>query len=165
MLNILIAPHPLLKKKAEPVGSVGAAEKKLLDEMLSTMYASNGIGLAAPQIGISQRILVMDVSDTEQPTPIMMVDPEIIWASEENKEFEEGCLSFPEEYAKVIRPMAVDIQYLDQDGESRLLKATGLTAVCVQHEIDHLNGVNFVDHLSRLRRDLILRRMRKLSVN
>ncbi len=135
---------------------------RLMDDMLETMYAAPGIGLAAPQVGESCRILVMDVSrDSESPQPLRMVNPVITTASADTRLCQEGCLSFPDEFADVERPVRVQVRYLDETGAERLLDADDLLAVCVQHEIDHLDGITFVDRLSAVRRGIILRRMRK----
>lgn len=161
-LPILIAPDPVLKAKCKPVAEVTDAMRTLLDDMLETMYAAPGIGLAAPQIGIKERLLVLDVADKhEEKQPFKLINPEIVWQSEELQTYNEGCLSLPEQYADVVRPEAVKIRYLDESGTQKEMQATGLQAVCVQHEIDHLDGVLFVDHLSALRRNMILRKVQK----
>ena len=173
MLTILTAPHPILKKIAEPVDTVTKTEQQFLDDMLETMYQANGIGLAAPQVGVSRRMLVMDIGDAnmedgkdEDGSDILqLINPKIIAQSQETSEYQEGCLSFPQAYETIVRPSEVTVRYLDREGAERQLKAKGLLAVCVQHEIDHLNGVTFVDHLSRLKREMILRKMRKLQSN
>ena len=162
VLPILVAPHPVLKQKAKPVAKVDARVAKLMDDMLETMYDANGIGLAAPQIGVLDRVVVVDVHEKgEPPSPLKMANPEIVWASEERVPCEEGCLSVPEHYAEVTRPKAVRVRYLDQQNEIRELDADGMLATCIQHEIDHLNGVLFVDHLSMLKRNMILRKLQK----
>jgi peptide deformylase len=170
VLPIVTAPDPRLKKVSKPVAEVNAEIRKLMDDMLETMYASNGIGLAAIQVGEAKRILVMDVehgssryedSGTGEGRPLFMVNPEVIEASEEEGVYQEGCLSFPGQYADVIRPKTVRIKYLDYDGKEQILDADELLATCVQHEMDHLNGIVFVDHLSRLKRDMILRKLKK----
>ena len=173
MLNILTAPHPILKKMAVPVDAVTKTERQFLDDMLETMYQANGIGLAAPQVGVSRRMLVMDIGDRDiqdrededDGKALQLINPEIIAQSQETSEYQEGCLSFPQAYETIVRPSEVTVRYLDREGAERQLKAKGLLAVCVQHEIDHLNGVTFVDHLSRLKREMILRKMRKLKSN
>lgn len=163
ILPILVAPHPVLKKKAEPVEKVDADIVKLMDDMLETMYDAPGIGLAAPQVGVSKRILVMDIArDDEDPKPIRMANPEIIWESEETAPYEEGCLSFPDQYAEVIRPREVKVRYLDENNESQEMQADELLATCVQHEIDHLDGVVFVDYLSTVKRSMIMRKLKKI---
>lgn len=162
ILPIVIAPDPILKRKADPVDSVTPAIVKLMADMLDTMYDAPGIGLAAPQIGVSKRILVMDCArEGEAAQPMRMVNPEIIWASDVLQNYEEGCLSFPEHYAEVRRPAEVKVRYLDETGAEKEIHATGLLAVCVQHEIDHLDGVNFVDHISALKRNIIIRKLQK----
>lgn len=161
-LPILIAPDPRLKKKAERVAKVDDATRRLLDDMLETMYAAPGIGLAAPQVGVSKRVIVLDVAlKDDPPAPLRLVNPEIVWSSLETNTAEEGCLSLPEHYADVTRPAEVRVRYFDADGASRELDAKGLLATCVQHEIDHLDGILFVDHLSALRRSMILKKVAK----
>ena len=163
ILPILVAPHPVLKKKAEPVEKVDADIVKLMDDMLDTMYDAPGIGLAAPQVGVSKRVLVMDIArEGEDPAPIRMANPEIIWESEDVAPYEEGCLSFPDQYAEVIRPAQVKVRYLDENNESREIEADDLLATCVQHEIDHLDGVVFVDYLSTVKRSMIMRKLKKV---
>jgi peptide deformylase len=164
VLPILVAPHPVLKAKCKPVDQVTPALAKLMDDMLDTMYDAPGIGLAAPQIGVPKRILVMDVArQDEAPQPLKMANPEIIWASDELGVYEEGCLSFPEQYAEVQRPAKVKVRYLDENNEQQEIEADGLLATCVQHEIDHLEGVVFVDHISTLKRGMIMRKLKKLQ--
>lgn len=164
VLPIITAPDPRLKVKCEPVESVDAAIAKTMDDMLETMYLAPGIGLAAPQVGITKRILVVDVAPKDGPRqPIRMANPEIIWHSEDLATYEEGCLSLPEQYADVERPARIKVRYLDQDNTEQELEADGLLATCIQHEIDHLDGVIFVDHVSSLKRRMILRRLTKLK--
>lgn len=164
ILPIYIAPHPVLKKKAEPVDAVTPEIAKLMSDMLETMYDAPGIGLAAPQVGVSKRVLVVDVARAdEDPRPIKMANPEILASSEELSIYEEGCLSFPEQYAEVQRPATVTIRYLDENNVSQEIEADGLLATCVQHEIDHLDGIVFVDHLSTLKRGMIMRKLKKLQ--
>jgi peptide deformylase len=159
---IIIAPDPVLKAKAKPVGNIDGSIVRLMDDMLETMYRAPGIGLAAPQIGILQRVIVVDVADKgEQPQPFAMANPEILWQSDETSVHNEGCLSLPDQYADVTRPKQVRLRYIDRDGEVRELDADNLLATCVQHEIDHLNGVLFIDHLSLLKRNMILRKLLK----
>jgi peptide deformylase len=130
--------------------------------MLETMYAAPGLGLAAPQIGVLKRIVVVDVSkDPDNPKPMQLVNPEIVWASDELTDYEEGCLSLPDHYAPVTRPARVRVRYLDRTGEAQEIEADGLLAVCLQHEMDHLEGVLFVDHISKLKRNVILRKLQK----
>lgn len=162
ILNILVAPHPLLKQKAKPVAAVDDRVRKLLDDMLETMYDAAGIGLAAPQVGVLERVVVIDVHEkNEPPKPMKLVNPEIVWESPERSVYEEGCLSVPEQYADVTRPKAVRLRYLDENGVSHEIDAAGMLATCVQHELDHLEGTLFVDHLSMLKRNMILRKVQK----
>lgn len=162
---ILIHPDPRLRKACEPVTQVDDAVRRLMDDMLETMYHAPGIGLAAPQVGVLQRVIVMDCAkgDDETPDPLCLANPEIVSASEEGIEHEEGCLSIPEVYAKVIRPGAVRVRYLDRAGDEQERDFEGLRAICVQHEIDHLNGRLFIDFLSPMRRQMITSKMKKLK--
>ncbi len=160
--DILLAPHPTLKRRAEPVVAVDDAVAKLMADMLDTMYAAPGIGLAAPQIGVLRRVLVLDVAAKgAPPDPMKMANPTVLWRSEETATREEGCLSLPEQYAEVTRPARVRIGYLDETGSARELEADGLLATCVQHEIDHLDGILFTDHLSALKRGIVMRKLAK----
>ena len=170
VLPLVIAPDPRLKIKSEPVKQVTDETRKLMDDMLETMYESNGIGLAAVQVGVHQRILVMDVahgspryegSEGGANEPLFLINPEIIEESEEENTYEEGCLSFPGQYAEVTRPKKVKIKYLDYHGKEQVLEADKLLATCVQHEMDHLDGIVFVDHVSKLKRDMIIRKLKK----
>ena len=159
---ILVAPHPALKAKAKPVSRVDDAVRQLMDDMLETMYQAPGIGLAAPQVGVPSRVLVVDVAkEGEPPQPLRLANPEILWASEELAAHEEGCLSVPEHYAEVMRPTKVRIRYRDYDDKLVEIEPEGLLATCLQHEIDHLEGVLFIDHLSSLKRNIILRKLVK----
>ncbi|MGC6485679.1 MAG: peptide deformylase [Candidatus Puniceispirillales bacterium] len=159
---IVILPDPVLRRKADPVAAVDDGVRSLMDDMLETMYDAPGIGLAAPQIGISSRVIVMDCSDDEEsPQPLKMANPEIIWKSEEQAVLEEGCLSIPGHRGDVSRPQEIEVTYLDEAGGEQRLRTGGLLAVCIQHEIDHLDGVLFIDYLSRLKRDMIIRKMTK----
>lgn len=161
-LPILVAPDPRLKKKSLPVEKVDDDVRKLMDDMLETMKDADGIGLAAPQVGVHKRVVVIDLARKDQdPDPIFMANPEIIAVSEDDSEHEEGCLSLPQHYASVIRPAAVTIKYLDRENEIRELEADELLATCIQHEIDHLDGILFVDHVSSLKRNMILRKLTK----
>ena len=161
-LEIIIAPDPRLKLACAPVVKVDAPIRRLMDDMLETMYAAPGIGLAAPQVGVTRRVIVVDAAGKgEQPRPLRMADPEIVWASDEDNTYSEGCLSLPEHYADVVRPKAVRVRYLDHENEMRELAADGLLATCVQHEMDHLDGVLFVDRISALKRSMILRKLLK----
>ena len=162
MLPIIIAPDPRLKRKAEPVEKVDAATRRLMDDMLETMHAANGVGLAAPQVGVLKRVIVVDTArKDEKPLRLRMANPEIVWASEEFELRDEGCLSFPEQFAEVRRPAKVRVRYLDHENEIREIEAEGLLSVCVQHEMDHLDGVLLVDRVSALKRNMILRRLAK----
>ena len=162
LLPILVAPDPRLKLKAKPVAAVDARVRRLMDDLLETMYAAPGIGLAAPQAGVAQRVIVVDVSREDEPRrPLRIANPEILWRSEELATYSEGCLSVPEHYADVSRAAKIRLRYLDHENEIREIEAEGLLATCIQHEIDHLDGVLFVDHLSTLKRGIILRRLQK----
>jgi len=162
ILPILTPPNPILRAKTRPVGP-GDAElvRALLPQMLATMYAAPGIGLAAPQVGHGIRVAVVDLMVDEKRAPFTLINPEITGVSEEWATREEGCLSLPGQYADVSRPARVKVRYLDQEGAKQEIEADGLLAACLQHEIDHLDGVLFVDHLSALKRNMILRRLAK----
>lgn len=161
---ILIAPDARLKQKSKPIeGPVTDAHRALMDDMLETMYAAPGIGLAAIQIGEPLRIIVMDLAGKEEtPEPRYFVNPEILWSSEDKKPYEEGCLSVPDIYDDVERPAHVKLRYMNYKGETIEEDAHDLYAVCIQHEMDHLEGVLFIDHLSRLKRETALRKLKKL---
>ncbi len=162
LLPIITAPDPRLKKKCAPVEKVDAEIRQLMDDMLETMYQAPGIGLAAPQVGVLKRVIVLDVTHEEEPrNPLFMANPEIIWVSDEDTSYNEGCLSLPEHYADVVRPATVRVRYLDHENEIREIEATELLATCIQHEIDHLDGILFVDHISALKRNMILRKLLK----
>ena len=162
LLSIITAPDPRLKVTSVAVETVDDGLRKLMDDMLETMTAAPGIGLAAVQVGVPKRVIVVNVIREDQPRrPIYLVNPEIDWASVEMANYEEGCLSLPEHYAKVERPAACRVSHLNYDGEPRVLEAEDLLATCVQHEIDHLEGILFVDHLSAVRRGIILRKLIK----
>ena len=162
LLPIITAPDPRLKIKAKPVAQVDANVRRLMDDMVETMYHAIGIGLAAPQVGVAERVLVIDVArEGEKPQPMRIANPEILWRSEEMTTANEGCLSLPEHYADVERPAAIRLRYLDHENEIREIEAKGLLATCLQHEIDHLDGVLFVDHISTLKRGIILRKLAK----
>jgi peptide deformylase len=161
-LDIIIAPDQRLKIKCKPVAKVDGAIRRLMDDMLETMYAAPGIGLAAPQVAVAKRVLVADVArEGAPPEPLRMANPEIVWASDEDAVYNEGCLSLPEHYADVTRPAVVRVRFLDHDNEIREIEATGVLATCVQHEMDHLDGILFVDHISALKRNMILRKLVK----
>ena len=160
--EILTVPDPILKKVSAPVDAVDDELRALMDDMLETMYAAPGIGLAAIQIGVPKRVIVMDIArQDEEPEPRYFVNPEILWASEETAPYEEGCLSVPEIYDEVERPARVKIRYLNYAGETVEEDAEGLFAVCIQHEMDHLDGVLFIDHLSRLKREQAVKKVKK----
>lgn len=162
ILKIVKAPDPVLKAKCKPVVKVNGAILQLLDDMLETMYDVPGIGLAAPQVGLNIQVAVLDISnEKEKKNPICLINPEIIQTSEEKNTYEEGCLSLPDFYENVVRPKKVIVRFLDRDGKTKELKADGLTATAIQHEIDHLKGVLFVDHISALKRNIILRKLKK----
>jgi peptide deformylase len=162
LLPIITAPDPRLKIKARPVAAVDGKVRRLMDDMLETMYRAIGIGLAAPQVGVAQRVIVLDVArEGEKPAPLRLANPEILWRSEAAVIANEGCLSLPEHYADVGRAAEIRLRYLDHANEIRELAAKGLLATCLQHEIDHLDGVLFVDHISSLKRGMILRKLQK----
>jgi len=162
LLPILTAPDPRLKKKSLPVDAVDAGVRQLMDDMLETMYDAPGIGLAAPQVGVLKRVIVLDIDREDTKTgPLFMANPEIVAASDEDVSYEEGCLSVPDHYSDVVRPAKVTVRYLDRDGKQQDLACDGLLATCVQHEIDHLDGVLFIDHISALKRNMILRKLLK----
>ena len=164
LLDILTVPNPVLKQVSTPVERVDDDLRRLMDDMLETMYAAPGIGLAAIQVGVPKQVIVMDLArQGEPPEPRYFVNPEILWASEETAPYEEGCLSVPEIYDEVDRPARVKLRYLDYHGKEVTEDAEGLFAVCIQHEMDHLKGVLFIDHLSRLKRDRAVARVRKLA--
>ena len=162
--NILIHPDPRLKKLCDPVEDMSDALRALADDMLETMYDAPGIGLAAPQIGILQRVITLDcTAQDEDNSPLVMFNPEIIESSEETSSYEEGCLSIPDYYAEVERPAKVTVSYQDISGERKEMEAEGLLATCLQHEIDHLNGVLFIDHISKLKRDMVVKKFTKMA--
>ena len=162
ILPIITAPDPRLKLKARPVAAVNDGIRRLMDDMLETMYLAPGIGLAAPQVGVTKRVLVLDVAgEGEKPAPLKIANPEILWRSEELATYSEGCLSLPEHYADVTRPAEIKLRYLDYQNELRELHAKGLLATVIQHEMDHLEGTLFVDHISALKRNIILRKLAK----
>lgn len=162
LLPILTAPDPRLKKKSVAVATVDDDTRRLMDDMLETMYDAPGIGLAAPQVGVLKRVIVLDIDREDTRTgPLFMANPEIVEASDEDATYEEGCLSVPEHYSDVVRPARVTVRYLDRDGQRQELACEGLLATCVQHEIDHLDGILFIDHISALKRNMILRKLLK----
>ena len=161
-LPIVLAPDPVLKLKCEPVVSIDDGVRRLLDDMLETMYDAPGVGLAAPQVGVCKRVLVMDIAEKdEESKPFVMINPEILDRSDSEAVYEEGCLSVPGHYADVARPDRVRVRYLDREGEEREIAAEGFLATCLQHEMDHLDGVLFIDHISALKRNMILRKLVK----
>lgn len=160
--DILILPDPKLRLVSEPIASVDDAVRQLADDMLETMYDAPGIGLAAIQIGVPKRMLVLDVArEGETPAPMVVINPEIVWESEEHSVYQEGCLSIPEYYEDVERPQRIGLRFLDREGAAREIEADGLLATCLQHEIDHLNGVLFIDHISKLKRDRVVKKFQK----
>ena len=161
-LPVLIAPHPMLKARARPVGAQDAEKlRELLPRMYATMYLAPGIGLAAPQVGVGLRVTVVDLMADQKRAPITLINPEIVALSDEVATREEGCLSLPGQYADVTRPARVKVRYVDPEGARQEIEADGLLAACLQHEIDHLDGILFVDHLSNLKRNMIMRRLAK----
>ena len=162
LLPIIIAPDSRLKRISGPVERVDGEVSRLMDDLLETMYEAPGIGLAAPQVGVLKRVIVADVSrDNEPPAPYRMANPEIVWVSDEAHAHEEGCLSLPDHFADVVRPDTARVRYLDNQGEVREIEISGMLATCIQHEIDHLDGILFVDHVSALKRGMILRKLSK----
>ena len=160
--NILTEPNKVLRKISKPVEKVGKEEQKLMDDMLDTMYAANGIGLAAIQIGIPKRIIVMDISkDSEKKNPRFFVNPIIKNKNLKKVIYEEGCLSVPNQFAEIDRPSECDVEYLDYNGDKKILKAEGLLATCIQHEMDHLEGILFIDYLSKLKKTMIIKKLSK----
>jgi peptide deformylase len=158
--DILILPDRRLRQVSEPVKKIDAGIRELVEDMFETMYDAPGIGLAAIQIGTPKRVVTMDLAKKDDPrNPQVFINPEIVWASDEKAIYEEGCLSIPEYYGDVERPAQVKVQYLDLEGKTHELEASGLLATCLQHEIDHLNGVLFIDHLSKLKRDRVLKKV------
>ena len=162
LLPIITAPDPRLRVKSESVETVDDDLRKLMDDMLETMYDAPGVGLSAIQIGVPKRVMVVDcASDGEKPEPIYLVNPVIRESSEDMRAYEEGCLSLPEQYAEVERHNRITVDYLDRDGQPQTLEADGLLSTCIQHELDHFDGVLFVDHISALKRNMILKRLKK----
>ena len=160
--KIVIEPDPILRKKSEILEKVDDELRGLLDDMLATMYSAPGIGLAAVQVGILKRAIVIDVSkDKEKKNPFFLINPEIISKSKNTSTYEEGCLSLPGYFAEIERPAECHVKYIDYYGKKKEIKATGLLSTCIQHEIDHLNGVLFIDYLSKLKRDMIIKKLIK----
>ena len=161
-LPIIVAPDPRLKQVSKPVTKVDSAIRQLMDDMLETMKAAPGIGLAAPQVGVLKRVIVLEIEREDTSTgPLFMANPEIVDVSEEDATYNEGCLSVPEHYADVVRPAKVTVRYLDRDNVQQEMACEGLLATCVQHEIDHLDGILFIDKISSLKRSMILRKLVK----
>lgn len=164
--SLVLLPDPVLRKKSDLVERVDDEMRALADDMLETMYDAPGIGLAAIQIGIPRRMLVIDCAkDEEEKAPMVFINPEIVESADERSIYEEGCLSIPDYYAEVERPVEVTVEYVDRDGKAQRMKADGLLATCLQHEIDHLNGVLFIDHISKLKRDMVVKKFTKLAKN
>ncbi|WP_415320933.1 peptide deformylase [Candidatus Pelagibacter sp. Uisw_092] len=164
--KILIEPNKLLRQVSKQVERVDDEERKLMDDMLDTMYDAPGIGLAAIQIGVPKRIIVMDISrDENKKEPIYFVNPVVKNKNEEKVKYEEGCLSVPDQFAEIERPKACEVEYLDYYGKKQLLKADGLLATCIQHEMDHLEGILFIDYLSKLKKTMIIKKLSKIQVN
>ena len=160
--KIVIEPDPILRKKSEILEKVDDELRSLLDDMLETMYSAPGIGLAAVQVGILKRVIVIDISkDKEKKNPFFLINPEIILKSKNTSTYEEGCLSLPGYFAEIERPAECQVKYIDYFGKKKEIKATGLLSTCIQHEIDHLNGVLFIDYLSKLKRDMIIKKLIK----
>ncbi|MBB3656039.1 peptide deformylase [Rhizobium sp. BK650] len=161
---LIILPDPVLRQVSKPIERVDADLQRLSDDMLETMYDAPGIGLAAIQIGVPRRMLVIDLSkEGEEKQPLVFINPEIVSSSEDRSVYEEGCLSIPDYYAEVERPAKVTVKYLDREGKEQSVEADGLLATCLQHEIDHLNGVLFIDHISRLKREMVIKKFTKAA--
>ena len=164
--QILTEPNKLLRQISKSVENIGDEERRLMDDMLDTMYAAPGIGLAAIQIGVPKRIIVMDISrDEDKKEPRYFVNPVIKNKNNETSKYEEGCLSVPDQFAEIERPNECEVEYLDYDGKKQLLKANGLLATCIQHEMDHLEGVLFIDYLSKLKKSMIIKKLSKIKSN
>ena len=164
--EILTEPNKLLRQISETVEKIGDEERRLMDDMLDTMYDAPGIGLAAVQIGVPKRIIVMDISrDEDKKEPIYFVNPVIKNKNKDKAKYEEGCLSVPDQFAEIERPNTCEVEYLDYDGKKKLLKADGLLATCIQHEMDHLEGILFIDYLSKLKKSMIIKKLSKNKVN
>ena len=162
--DILIIPDNRLRLKSEPVKTVDKPLRALVDDMFETMYAAPGIGLAAIQIGVPRRVVTMDLAKKDEPkAPQVFINPEVTWASAERSTYDEGCLSIPEYYEQVERPKAVKVRFLDLEGKEHEIEAEGLLATCLQHEIDHTNGVLFIDHISKLKRDMVMKKFKKAA--
>jgi peptide deformylase len=168
VLTVLEVPHPGLRAVADRVAAVDDAIRTILADMTETMYAARGVGLAATQVGILKRLVVIDLQEPEEEggeavrNPVSFVNPELLWVSEETSSYNEGCLSIPEQFAEVERPARCRVAWLDADGKTHEEEMDGLMAVCIQHEIDHLNGILFTDHISKLKRDLLMKKLAKM---
>ncbi len=163
--KIITEPNKLLREISLPVENVGKKEQQLMDDMLDTMYAANGIGLAAIQIGVPKNVVVMDLNKDKKKIPMFFVNPKITSKSKSLTKYEEGCLSIPNLFAEIERPSECEIQYLDYFGKEKTLKANGLLATCIQHEVDHLKGILFIDYLSKLKKDIILKKLSKQKID
>ena len=164
--DIITVPNDILKKISEPIVKVGVNEKKLIHDLFETMYNSKGIGLAAVQVGILKRVLVVDVSSKdEKKTPMSFINPVIKNLSDETSVYEEGCLSIPETFIEIERPKICEVEYIDLDGKKKMIKCEGLLSTCLQHEINHLDGKLIIDHLSKLKRDIIIKKISKTKKN
>ncbi len=164
--EIITVPNDILKKISDPIEKIGINEKKLIDDLFHTMYNSNGIGLAAVQIGILKRVLVVDVSNKEEKKqPIALINPVIKNLSNETSVYEEGCLSIPETFIEIERPKICEVEYINEMGEKKILKCDGLLSTCIQHEINHLDGKLIIDHLSKLKKDFIIKKISKIKKN
>ena len=163
--TIITEPNKLLRQISKPVESVGKQEQQLMNDMLDTMYDANGIGLAAIQIGIPKRIIVMDIGKEKKKEPRYFVNPVVMNKNSIKNTHEEGCLSVPEQFAEIDRPSKCEVEYLDYNGKKQLLKADGLLATCIQHEMDHLEGILFIDYLSKLKKSMIVKKLSKLKSN
>jgi peptide deformylase len=162
--DILIIPDKRLRQKSEPVTAVDKPLRALVADMFETMYAAPGIGLAAIQVGVPQRVVIMDLAKKDDPpAPQVFINPEVTWSSDEKSVYEEGCLSIPEYYEEVERPLSVKVKYLDLDFKPQEIEATGLLATCLQHEIDHTKGVLFIDYISKLKRDMVMKKFKKAA--
>ena len=160
-LPIRIIPDAILRQTAKPVAKVDARLAQVMEDMLDTMYPADGLGLAANQVGLLERVIVCDRGQMQRDTALRMANPEILWSSEETYTHREGCLSIPDQFAEVTRPKQVRVRYLDQLNQEQIVEAEDIFAICIQHEIDHLNGVLFFDHLSKLKRDMMIRKVEK----
>ena len=162
--DILLIPDKRLRMKSEPVKAIDKDIRALIEDMFETMYAAPGIGLAAIQIGVPRRVVTMDLAKKDDPAePLVFINPEIVWSSDEKATYEEGCLSIPEYYEEVERPKSVRVKFLDRDGKPQEMEADGLLSTCLQHEIDHINGVLFIDHISKLKRNMVLKKFKKAA--